>query len=224
MVTTMANENTKRSFHSIDHAGHIVPHGPLDERLRNIEARMEGGGHAAGLREEIAKAIKLQADLAKRVDPPWTAAHLEARLNEAIARIAKIEQAMELMCTAIHGTVPAHAGGYDGTIAFTFMRPDVVKVHHIRLADDSPTCLRITSIRCGMRQFDSDGNINEIVYPGGGVTVTVANSGLGIVNASVLVFYEEGNSMADALPTPFAKAYLSGHAAGEEALRRKGRV
>ena len=216
----MANENVKRSFHSIDHSGHIVPNGPLDERLRNIEGRLEGG--RLGDRSSLPAAISADIDALRReirstrdrVYQVEKMAHASARsndvdnahLSDALARIAKIEQAMKLMCTSVHAAVPAHANGYDGTNAFTFMRPDVVKVHHVRLADDSPTCLRITSIRCGLRVVSGDGNINEIVYPGQGVTVTVANSGLGIVSASVLVFYEEGVGVCDS----YAKGYEYG--------------
>lgn len=226
----MANENVKKSFHSIDHAGHIVPGGPLDERLRNMEARLEGGGGGggngpalaalAGEMEAMRNELRVARDRLGKMEVAHMHNHLRptgpngdalnAALEVVTKRIAKIEQAMKLMCTSVHAAVPAHANGYDGTNAFTFMRPDVVKVHHVRLADDSPTCLRITSIRCGLRVVNGDGNVDSVVYPGTGVTVTVANSGSGCVNASVLVFYEEGVGVGDS----YAKGYEYGARAG----------
>lgn len=204
----MANEDVKKSFHSIDHSGHIVPGGPLDERLRNIEGRLEGGG---GIDNRSVLPSVIASEIAAMRESMHFAISREAqRIADAAKRIDAIEQAMKLLCTAIHGHVPSSVGGHDGTIALIFMRPDVVKVHHVRLADDSPTCLRITSIRCGLREVDGDGNINEIVYPGSRVTVTVANSGLGIVNASVLIFYEEGVAVGDS----YAKGYEYGAKAG----------
>jgi len=217
----MANEHVKRSFHSIDHKGHIVEGGPLDERLRNLECLAEGRRDrmTPGLDTYIEDRVKSEVTKAAASltqASPYAVARvgvggtIDARIDKAIARLDAIESAMRLMCTAVHGSVPASAAGFAGELALHFSQPTPLLVKHVRLADDSAEGLRISRIRCGVNFLPGDGNIDAIVTPNDDLVVTVENTGAQYANVSVLFFYEKAPQPCEAMEA-MAKAYAKGY-------------
>ena len=208
--------DVKKSYHSIDSRGHLVEGGPLDERLRNIEARMEGGGisNRSSLPAIIAADIDaLRAEL-RTIRTDRCGAHLSAHarnLDEAVARIAKIEESMRLMCMVLHGTVPMRGG----TITLSYAPPVPTRIAHVRLTDDADAALRIASMEWGAARINSDGKVDATLLPGVTLRVTVSNVGEAFLDASVLVFYEE---MCECPLPPGLAAYASGYAQGAKML------